>query len=114
MIDALPTGWLSLVKGCTCAACIALVHAFEQAEPPNTPSRAEVMREYLLSESDLDILNLLGQGKTNAEIGMELAMSEKTVKNRLTPLYYKLGSRSRAEAVAMVVRLGISSSRCDG
>jgi DNA-binding NarL/FixJ family response regulator len=42
---------------------------------------------------------LLRQGKTNAQIGAEVFISEKTVRNHLSSVYRKLGVASRAQAI---------------
>lgn len=57
-----------------------------------------------LSERDLDLLRLLGEGRTNREIADALFLSEKTVKNYLSRLFRKLGVRSRTEAALLSAR----------
>lgn len=54
-----------------------------------------------LSERDLELLRLLGEGHTNREIADTLFLSEKTVKNYLSRLFRKLGVRSRTEAALL-------------
>ena len=49
-------------------------------------------------------LRLLCEGRSNAQIGWELGISEKTVRNHVCNLYRKLGVRSRAEAIVLVHR----------
>jgi len=41
-------------------------------------------------------------GCTNKEIGRTLGLSEKTVSNRLTEIYERLGVRNRAELLGVV------------
>ncbi|WP_093297632.1 alpha/beta fold hydrolase [Pseudoxanthomonas sp. CF385] len=44
-------------------------------------------------------LSLLCEGRSNAQIGWQLGIAEKTVRNHISHLYRKLGVRSRAEAI---------------
>jgi two-component system, NarL family, response regulator DevR len=53
-----------------------------------------------LSAQEERILNLVAQGKTNAEIGNEITLSDKTVKNYVSAILGKLEVRRRAEAAA--------------
>lgn len=57
-----------------------------------------------LSGQEERILTLVAQGKTNKEIGQELHVSEKTVKNHLSHILQKLGVARRAEAAAYLTR----------
>jgi DNA-binding NarL/FixJ family response regulator len=58
-----------------------------------------------LTERDLELLRLLGEGRTNREIAQAVFLSEKTVKNYLSRLFRKLGVRSRTEAALLSSRL---------
>lgn len=60
------------------------------------PGRAEDE----LSDRECAILIHLARGATNQEIAAHLFISEKTVRNALTRLFWKLGARNRLEAVA--------------
>ncbi|MDP6283099.1 MAG: response regulator transcription factor [Acidimicrobiales bacterium] len=57
-----------------------------------------------LSPQELKIFELIGQGFTNRQIGQELFIAEKTVKNYITSLFSKLGIRRRSEAAALAAR----------
>lgn len=57
-----------------------------------------------LSGQEERILALLSEGKTNREIGEELSLSEKTIKNYVSSVLAKLGVTRRAEAAAYFVR----------
>jgi DNA-binding CsgD family transcriptional regulator len=54
-----------------------------------------------LSDRELDVMNLVAQGRTNGAIAEELFVNEKTVKNHINRIYVKLGVRTRAEAIAL-------------
>jgi DNA-binding NarL/FixJ family response regulator len=52
-----------------------------------------------LTERDLAILGLLGQGLDNQAIAERLMLSEKTIRNRLSALYERLNVANRTQAV---------------
>ncbi len=53
-----------------------------------------------LTGQELRILELIGEGLTNRQIGERLHLAEKTVKNYASILYAKLGLERRAQAAA--------------
>jgi DNA-binding NarL/FixJ family response regulator len=53
-----------------------------------------------LSAQEDRILKLVAQGQTNAEIGIHMSLSDKTVKNYVSTILSKLEVRRRAEAAA--------------
>jgi DNA-binding NarL/FixJ family response regulator len=59
-----------------------------------------------LSERELDVLRLAGQGLTNKAIGHTLGISDRTVQGHLASIYGKLGVGSRTEAVTRALKLG--------
>ncbi len=59
-----------------------------------------------LSERELDVLRLAGQGQTNKAIGAALGISDRTVQGHLANIYGKLGVGSRTEAVTRALKLG--------
>lgn len=60
-----------------------------------------------LSPREREILPLLCQGLSNAGIGWQLGISEKTVRNHLSSLYAKLGMHSRAAVIAFAHSRGL-------
>jgi DNA-binding NarL/FixJ family response regulator len=54
-----------------------------------------------LTPRQSDILRLLGQGRSTAEMAKELHLSTETVRNHVRGLLRALGVHSRIEAVAM-------------
>jgi DNA-binding NarL/FixJ family response regulator len=64
-------------------------------------------RRVLLTERELQVLRGMADGKSNAEIGRELFVSEDTVKTHARRLFRKLGARDRAHAVAAGFRAGL-------
>lgn len=57
-----------------------------------------------LSPQERKILPLVAAGKTNKEIGVELGLSHKTVKNYLSNVYQKLQVTRRSQVAAMFAR----------
>jgi DNA-binding NarL/FixJ family response regulator len=60
-----------------------------------------------LTERELQVLRGMGRGRSNAEIGKELYLSEDTVKTHARRLFRKLGAADRAQAVAKGFRWGL-------
>lgn len=60
-----------------------------------------------LSERELEILTLVGNGASNKEIAAQLFIAEGTVKNHLTNILGKLGVRDRTQAALKARSLGI-------
>ncbi|MGE5764590.1 MAG: response regulator [Mycobacterium leprae] len=58
-----------------------------------------------LTEQERRILELIGEGLTNRQIGQQLHLAEKTVKNYVSNLLAKLGMERRTQAAAYVARL---------
>jgi DNA-binding NarL/FixJ family response regulator len=60
-----------------------------------------------LTERELQVLTGMSRGRSNAEIGRELYLSEDTVKTHARRLFRKLGAADRAQAVAIGFRWGL-------
>jgi two-component system response regulator DevR len=61
-----------------------------------------------LSERELDVLNLLSKGKTNAEIGESLHLSDRTVGNYVSTILQKLHLTNRIELATYAVEHHLS------
>ena len=53
------------------------------------------------------ILDLVSQGRSNAEIGALLFLSEETIKTYVKRILREMGARNRAHAVAIAFQRGI-------
>jgi DNA-binding NarL/FixJ family response regulator len=60
-----------------------------------------------LTERELQVLHGMAQGRSNAEIGRELYLSEDTIKTHARRLFRKMGVNDRAQAVASGFRWGL-------
>jgi DNA-binding NarL/FixJ family response regulator len=61
-----------------------------------------------LTEREREILALIAQGKENAEIGQQLYLSPKTVKNHVSRILAKLQVDNRIQAAVYAVRRGLT------
>jgi DNA-binding NarL/FixJ family response regulator len=68
------------------------------ARPAGPPERGT------LSKREAEVLDLLGHGLTNGEIGDRLYISHRTVEHHVGSILAKLGLRSRTEAAAHAIR----------
>ena len=57
-----------------------------------------------LSAQERNVLELIGAGLTNRQIGEQLFLAEKTVKNYVSTLFAKLGMKQRTQAAAYSAR----------
>jgi DNA-binding NarL/FixJ family response regulator len=61
-----------------------------------------------LSDQERQILELIGEGLTNRQIGERMFLAEKTVKNYVSNLFAKLDMRRRTQAAAFAAQLKAS------
>ena len=67
----------------------------------------QVVQNSLLSEREMEVLQLLAEGCSTPEIATNLFISQKTVKNHLASIYEKIDARDRTHAVIRAVKMGI-------
>jgi DNA-binding NarL/FixJ family response regulator len=58
-----------------------------------------------LTEQERKILDLIGDGLTNRQIGEHLYLAEKTIKNYVSSIFTKLDMRRRTQAAAFITQL---------
>ena len=78
---------------------------------PRGPTRATAANPAGLTGRQVEVLGLLAQGLTDAEIAEQLSLSAKTVGHHVSALLAKLGVGSRREAAAAARRLGVGSAK---
>jgi DNA-binding CsgD family transcriptional regulator len=74
------------------------------AKVPRGPRRATAEHAAGLTPRQADVLGLLAEGLTNAEIAARLTLSAKTVEHHISAVLAKLGVANRAQAVAAAHR----------
>ncbi|MBB6349063.1 response regulator [Nonomuraea muscovyensis] len=84
-------------------------------DPQTTAAMLQRLRDHAvkqdplaaLSEQERHILDLIGEGLTNRQIGERLFLAEKTVKNYVSNLLAKLNMQRRTQAAALSARLRV-------
>ena len=66
----------------------------------------------VLSQREREVLTRIAAGCSNVEIGRQLFISEKTVRNHVTRIFEKLDVRSRAQAIVLAKdkKLGVTAA----
>ncbi|WP_290063227.1 LuxR C-terminal-related transcriptional regulator [Amycolatopsis solani] len=72
--------------------------------PPPGPVPVRSFVESALTPRQLEVLRLMGDGRTNAAIATRLTISEDTAKSHVKQILRKLGAANRAEAVSLYLR----------
>ena len=111
------------IPGATLVELDSRNHILLEAEPAWTrfkeevlafTGRAAVPKAFgALSPRESEILRRIATGLTNIEIGRELFISEKTVRNHLTRIFEKLGVQSRAQAIVLAKDHGLLPTKGD-
>jgi len=111
-VEAGATGYL--LKDATPAELAAAVRAAARGETVLAPSVAGRLVTHVrrppresLSARETEVLALVAWGRTNAEIGRALYISEATVKTHLLRAFGKLGVSGRTAAVTTAIERGL-------
>jgi len=81
-----------------------LINEFNARPDQNTPTPTEMAP---LTPREREVLTLLARGLSNADVAVELFISEATVKTHLARVMMKLGVREKAQAVAAAYQTGL-------
>lgn len=79
-----------------------------QANGPHAHELASPALPAGLTQREVEVLALVAQGKSNRQIAQELGLSEKTIANHITTIFYKTASENRAAAAAFAIRHGLA------
>ena len=103
-----------LLKDATAAELAEAVRAAARGETVLAPSVAARLVNHVrrplresLSARETEVLALVARGRTNAEIGRALFISEATVKTHLLRAFGKLGVSDRTAAVTTAIERGL-------
>ncbi|MBT2478673.1 response regulator transcription factor [Streptomyces sp. ISL-94] len=81
-----------------------LITEFSRMGAPRAPSRARIDE---LTERETEVLTLVAQGLSNAEIAQHLTVAEQTVKTHVGRILVKLGLRDRTQAAVFAYETGL-------
>ncbi len=111
-VEAGATGYL--LKDTSRADLIGAIRAAARGETVLGPAVASRLISHLrrpatepLSAREAEVLSLVARGRTNADIGRELYISEATVKTHLLRAFGKLRVSDRTAAVTTAIELGM-------
>jgi len=79
-----------------------VIKQFTKLPPRTTPTGFDE-----LTSREREVLQLLAQGLSNAEIGTQLYIGETTVKTHVTRVLQKLDVRDRVQAIVVAYRTGL-------
>ena len=87
---------------------IRKVHAGQKYIPADVAMKlAERLSSPQLTERETQILELMVQGKSNAEMASELYISENTIKFHINNILIKLDVKNRGQAIVTAIQRGI-------
>jgi DNA-binding NarL/FixJ family response regulator len=87
------------------AVATRLMHYFASSRPTATSGPAQFFPE--LTDREYEILTLVAQRKSNADIAAHLVLSPKTVRNHVSNILSKLQVSDRAEAIRAAWTAGL-------
>jgi DNA-binding NarL/FixJ family response regulator len=101
MLNAGAIGFLSKA-----ASSEELVDAIRQAQHRQRRVPPPAAKNQILSQREVEVLRLIAEGKSNADIAGHLSIAIGTVKRHNSQIFTKLGASSRTDALRRARRLG--------
>ncbi|MFZ2048168.1 MAG: helix-turn-helix transcriptional regulator [Trebonia sp.] len=95
------------------AAVARRLRALGEQGIPRGPRAATAANPAGLTRREAEVLQLVAAGLSNTDIAARLVVSDRTVDNHVSAIFRKLGARTRGEASARAVRLGLAGSAGD-
>ncbi len=121
VIPAIQAGASSyLLKDVSPDALVQAIRAVHRGETPLHPDIARKLMEQVrsgpsallhqLTARELDVIRLVGQGKSNSEIAQDLIISQKTAKTHVSNILGKLGLQDRTQLAIYAIRNGLAEA----
>jgi DNA-binding NarL/FixJ family response regulator len=96
-----------LLQASSAAQLLAALHT--QQAPVYGDAQASSEAEKLgLTTRELEVVRLIAQGHSNAEIAATLFVSDATVKTHINHIFSKLGARDRAQVIVKARQMGLT------
>src|SRR5579883_878046 len=87
---------------------VQTVYKGQKYIPPDVATKLlDRLNSTELTDRELDVLHLLSKGKSNADIGLRLSITEGTVKFHVNNILTKLGVGDRTQAVITALQRGL-------
>ncbi len=121
VIPAIRAGASSyLLKDVSPDALVQAIRAVHRGETPLHPDVARKLMEQVrggtaavpdqLTARELDVIRLVGQGRSNSEIAEVLVISQKTAKTHISNILGKLGLQDRTQLAIYAIRNGLTEA----
>lgn len=112
-----PCSNFAAINGLETGREIAQCHPNTKSITPNPDSSDELFDIALMAENrrsiatpltyrETQVLSYIADGNTNKQIAHSLGISEQTIKNHISSIFFKLHAKDRAHAVALAMRNG--------
>ncbi|WP_435372416.1 response regulator [Streptomyces ficellus] len=92
----------SVRDGCASAMPLPASTPVQELDFPQPPSQRQPnVAHSLLSQREVEVMDLIASGMTNQQIAATCFISHKTVKNHINRIFAKLNAESRGQAIAI-------------
>jgi DNA-binding NarL/FixJ family response regulator len=96
-----------LLQASSAAQLLAALHAQQPPVYGETQSSPEA-ENLGLTARELEVVRLIAQGHSNAEIAAALFVSDATIKTHINHIFSKLGARDRAQVIVKARQMGLA------